>query len=147
MSTRLAMSVAMLVLAVGCSSSSGGSPTGSGGTSGTTGGLPAGVDGNKQVVDATDADKAATCDWFAGLVGGYNAQAACTGVVLSAPASQADCVASFPTCDVTFTEFAACVVAVTDAQKVQPCDATAVQTAATSTTCGAVPASCFGVTN
>jgi hypothetical protein len=89
----------------------------------------------------------AACDWFASLVGGYGAAATCTSPVLSAPDSQADCVAGFPTCDVTFTDFAACVVAVTDAQKVQPCDATAVQTAATSSTCGAIPVSCFATNN
>jgi hypothetical protein len=147
MRTRPSMSVAMLVLAVGCSSSSGGSPTGSAGTNGQTSGLPAGIDGSKQVVDATDADKTATCDWFASLVGGYGTAPICAGPELSAPASQADCVTQFPSCDVTFSDFAACVIAVTSAQNQQPCDPDAVQTAVASSTCGAIPVSCFGTTN
>jgi hypothetical protein len=114
---------------------------GNGAMSGAAG-QPAGVDGSKSLLDATDADMTATCDWYASLVGGYGAQSTCGSSVLNAPPSQADCLAQFPACDVTFSNFEACVVAVVGAQ--MDCTGTSVQDAESSVACAdVVPAGCF----
>jgi hypothetical protein len=85
---------------------------------------------------------AATCDWYAGLVGGYAATSTCGSAALHAPADRAECESSFPSCDVTIADFAACVVAVTNAQKA--CTDTSVRDAESSDVCAAViPAGCF----
>jgi hypothetical protein len=150
---------AALFLALGCGGSGTGGTAGSGGgtaggSAGTSGGgagttgaggavaPPAGVDGTKALSSATAADATATCDWYAMLVGGYGATSTCGSAALHAPPSQADCLATFPTCDVTFADFEACVVAVVRAQ--QACSATSVKDAESSDVCASViPAGCF----
>jgi hypothetical protein len=116
----------------------GSSATGTGGTVAP----PSGVDGTKTLADASSSDMTATCDWFAKLVGGYGTTSTCSSSVLDAPPSQADCVAHFPSCDVTFSDFEACTVAVVHAQ--QACTNTSVSDAESSDVCSAViPAGCF----
>jgi hypothetical protein len=173
MHARFAISVATLILVVGCggnggggsgaAGTSGGAGSGAAGTgsAGTTGGAgttgtggggatgtggavapPAGVDGTKTLADASATDKAATCDWFAMLAGGYGTESTCGGAVLHAPASQMECTGSFPACDVTFSDFEACVVAVIRGQ--QACTDTSIQDAESLAVCASViPAGCF----
>jgi hypothetical protein len=159
MHIRLAASLATLCLIVGCGGGGGGGPgtagssgagtsggtAGSGGSATGAGGAvapPAGVDGTKSLANASDADRAATCDWYAKLVGGYGATSSCGSSVLNAPSSQAECLNTFPTCDVTFSNFEACVVAVVHAQ--EACTDTSVMDAESSATCApVVPAGCF----
>ncbi|HVU49631.1 MAG TPA: hypothetical protein VHL80_03030 [Polyangia bacterium] len=167
MRARLAASVATLFLVVGCGGGSGGGPGAAGSSgAGTNGGAgsgaagsagsagasatgtgghvapPAGVDGTKTLTDASDADKTATCDWFATLAGGYGTTSACGSAVLNAPEDQARCLETFPACDVTFSDFEACVVAVVHAQTA--CTDSSVQDAESSADCASVvPAGCF----
>jgi hypothetical protein len=103
---------------------------------------PAGVDGTKTLANASDTDRTATCDWFAMLAGGYDTMSSCGSAVLSAPPTQGDCLSTFPACDVTFSDFEACVVAVIHAQ--QACTDTSVRDAESSADCASViPAGCF----
>jgi hypothetical protein len=157
---RLRLAVATLCLVVvGCGGGSGGGPGAAGSSgAGTSGGAagsagasatgtgghvapPAGVDGTKSLADASQADETATCDWFAMLAGGYGTTSSCDGA-LNPAQSQTDCLATFPSCDATFTDFEACVVAVVHAQ--QACTDTSVQDARSSADCASViPAGCF----
>jgi hypothetical protein len=168
---RLAIAMAVF-LALGCGGSGGGGGAGSGGNAGSGGGAqggssaggsagdssggggsagtgtggavapPAGVDGTKSIANATAADQMATCDWFANLAGGYGASSTCPSGVLQAPETQAACLMTFPTCDVTFADFEACVVAVVHGQ--QACTSTSVRDAQSSDACTSViPAGCF----
>jgi len=99
---RIAMGAAVLaVLAAACGSSSDG---------------PAGVDRSKQVSSVTDADKAALCDWFAPMVGGYGATHPCAQAFITAPPDKATCIAEFPVCAVTVGAFADCVAVIVAAQ-------------------------------
>ncbi len=114
-----------------------------GGESTSTGTGPAGVDGSKQVTATTPAEKVAVCDWYANLVGGYGTTSPCAMALLQAPPSQAGCTAQFPSCAVTVSDFAACVVAMIDAQK--QCTEFAITQAEVSPSCATViSASCFG---
>jgi hypothetical protein len=158
MRIRLAISLATLFFAMSCGGNGGGGTGGSGGgTAGSGGGAtggsaaggagvsvapPAGVDGTKHLSDASSTDMTATCDWFAMLVGGYGTTSACGSAVLNAPQSQVDCLASFPSCDVAFTDFEACVAAVVNGQTA--CTDTSVADAESSAACASVvPAGCF----
>ncbi|HSZ84291.1 MAG TPA: hypothetical protein VLA14_18525 [Polyangia bacterium] len=115
-----------------------------GGGSTSTGSGPPGVDGSKEVTATTAADKMSVCDWYANLVGGYGAPSSCPLAVLQAPPSQADCTSQFPSCAVTVSDFAACVVAMIDAQN--QCTQAAIDAAEASTACATVlPANCFGM--
>src|ERR1700690_951901 len=114
-------SVLMVLLrfSVGCSSSLSSSNTPSSATGGsfsvsTDGGLPD-VSTSKLIINTTPAERAALCDWIAGLVGGYGLtlNVACDGGTqgggLTAEASQAVCVAGmagYPsTCTMTVGAF------------------------------------------
>jgi hypothetical protein len=166
---KLTTTVALVILLFGCGGGSNGAGTGnnagssgtnsgnagavatggdSGGAAGAAGNPgppappPSSVDGTKKVADATTADLSAICDWFAGLVGGYGAPRTCSTAILTAPLSQADCVGSFPPCDVTFSDFEACVSVVTQAQAT--CTGSSVADAHDSDTCAPVTnAGCF----
>jgi hypothetical protein len=170
MRLRLAASVATLYLVIGCGGGSGGGPgaagssgagsggssggagngaagsTGSGGASATGAGgsvaPPTGVDGTKTLAAASDSDKAATCDWFAKLAGGYGTTSPCAHA-LNPAQDQADCLTTFPSCDATFADFEACVTAVVHAQ--EACDPpTAASDARASDACAsAVNAGCL----
>jgi hypothetical protein len=93
------------VLAIGCSSSSGG-----GGANGASG-VPSG----KRLDSLTDAEKAAICDWTNNKLGGYGMSKDCgNGLTIDADASQAECVASAPTsCAATVGQAEACANAMT----------------------------------
>jgi hypothetical protein len=103
--TRIATLIlvaASLALAAGCSSSgSGGSPD---------------VDSSKQISTVTAAEKTSLCDWFVGMVGGYGSTTTCQDGYIEAPATQAECVSTFPTCAVTVGTFEACVETIVAAQ-------------------------------
>jgi len=99
---RIAMGAAVLaVLAAACGSSGDG---------------PGGVDRSKQVSSVTDADKAALCDWFAPMAGGYGATHPCAQALITAPPDKATCIAEFPVCAVTVGAFADCVAVIVAAQ-------------------------------
>jgi hypothetical protein len=126
--------------------SNGGAGAGGAGAAGAAAGAPApppsSVDASKHLPDATEADLAAICDWFASLVGGYGAPATCSTAILAAPLSLGDCEASFPMCDVPFSDFEACVSAITQAQAA--CTDTSVADARASDACApVVAADCF----
>jgi hypothetical protein len=130
---RIAMVAAVLAAAV----------TACGGGSGGTGG-PAGVDRSRLVSAVTDDDKAALCDWFAPMVGGYGATHSCQDAYLTAPPDKATCVAEFPPCtgSVTVGQFEDCVVAIVAAQ--DQCSTTALVQVQTRADCQAVAAGgCF----
>ena len=86
-------------LAIGCSSSSGGGGTGA-----------SGVASGKRLDSLTDAEKGTLCDWQNAKLGGYGMSMDCGGgLSLDAEASQADCVAAWPTsCATTVGQAEAC---------------------------------------
>ena len=103
--TRFATMAAMLAaLAAGCGGSSG-PPNG-----------PAGVDRNQPVSAVSDTDKAALCDWYSAMVGGYGTSPSCADYLISAPPDQSICVSAFPSCDATVGQLADCIVAAIAAQ-------------------------------
>jgi hypothetical protein len=121
-----------LLVAAGCG----------GAVSTSTGTGPVGVDGSKQVTATTPAEKMSVCDWYANLAGGYGTTSPCAMALLQAPPSQAGCTAQFPSCAVTVSDFATCVVAVIDAQK--QCTEFAITQAEVSPSCATViSANCF----
>jgi len=101
--TRLVRTLVLATMvAAGC---------GGGGGSG-----PAGVDGTKQISAVNDMEKASLCDWFAAKVGGYGTTPACPDAFLEAPPSKAECLADFPSCAVTVSQFESCVEKIVAAQ-------------------------------
>jgi len=127
--TRIAtmiLAAASLALALGCSSS-GSTPS---------------VEGSKPISATTMADKASLCDWFVGMVGGYGATATCQDGFIEAPASQAECVSTFPNCAVTVGAFEACIETIVSAQAT--CTAQSLAAAQSDATCQMVGAAgCF----
>ena len=114
--TRGSVLLALSLVSAGCSSSSSTSSSATGGSSSVSsdGGLPD-VSTSKLIINTTPAERAALCDWIAGLVGGYGLtlNVACDGGTqgggLTAEASQAVCVAGmagYPsTCTMTVGAF------------------------------------------
>ena len=128
---RLARSLApaALLLSLGCGSS--------GGVAG-----PAGVDASEQVSAASDADKGALCDWYAGMVGGYGAPTTCAMAQITAPPDKATCVSQFPVCNVTVAVFEDCVERLVSAQNT--CTQPALSAAEAAASCQSVAmAGCF----
>jgi hypothetical protein len=104
--TRIVMVAAVLAAAaVAC-----------GGGGDTTG--PTGVDRSRPASAVTEAEKAALCDWFAPMVGGYGSTHPCQEAFLTAPPDMPTCIAEFPVCtgNVTIGQFEDCIVAVVAAQ-------------------------------
>ena len=100
------------------------------------------VDGSKQVLTTTPTEQASMCDWFAGLVGGYGATTTCAMAVITAPPSQAACLADFPGCAVTVATFETCVDDLVTAQ--ETCTMQAINNAELSAACQQVgQAGCF----
>ena len=129
--TRVATMIlvaASLALVIGCSSGgSGSSPN---------------VEGGKQISATTMAEKISLCDWFVGMVGGYGATATCQDGFIEAPASQAECVSTFPNCAVTVGAFEACIETIVSAQAT--CTAQSLAAAQSDATCQMVGAAgCF----
>ncbi|HLK91654.1 MAG TPA: hypothetical protein VKZ18_17310 [Polyangia bacterium] len=119
-----------LLLAIGC-----------GGGGGASVG-PAGVDSSTLVSAASDTDKGALCDWYAGMVGGYGATATCAMAQITAPPDQATCVSQFPACDVTVALFEDCVEKLISAQN--SCTQAALDSAESAASCQTVGmARCF----
>ena len=102
--TRIATLIlvaASLALAAGCSSGGGSNPN---------------VEASKQISATTAAEKTSLCDWFVGMIGGYGATKTCADGFIEAPATQAECVSTFPTCTVTVGTFEACIDTIVSAQ-------------------------------
>ncbi len=132
--SRIATLTLTFLFAAGCGSGES--------TSTSTGTGPVGVDGSKQVTATTPTEKMSVCDWYANLAGGYGTTSPCAMALLQAPPSQAGCAAQFPSCAVTVSDFATCVVAVIDAQK--QCTEFAITQAEVSPSCATViSANCF----
>jgi hypothetical protein len=115
---------------------------GTGGNPGTGGSDPnsvSGVSRSKTVSSLTTAEKTMLCDWTAAQFGGYGAPSTCSMALISAPANQADCLASFPTCDATVGNLADCFTKVIAAQTA----CTNVQLAAVTTPACVSAASCL----
>jgi hypothetical protein len=99
------VSLALAVALAACGGSSGGSSAGS-----------SGVSGSEHLPALSADEKGKICDWFVAMVGGYGAMGTCDQATLNAPASKADCTASFPTCDITVSDFETCAKAMVAAQ-------------------------------
>lgn len=128
---RVARSLApaALLLAIGCGSG--------GGVAG-----PAGVNASEPVSAASDADKGALCDWYAGMVGGYGAPATCAMAQITAPPDKATCISQFPVCNVTVAVFEDCFQRFAAAQ--DTCTQAALSSAAAAPSCQSVAmAGCF----
>ena len=109
---------------------------------GSSGGGPAGVDRNKQISAATDADKGSLCDWFVAMVGGYGAAPTCADGFLEAPPDKTTCTTEFPMCNVTVAAFEDCVETIVAAQAT--CTAASLTAAMANANCQAVGAAgCF----
>jgi hypothetical protein len=81
---------------------------GCGGSSGGGGG--SGVDGSKHFNMLTLEEKKSVCDYQAAHFGGYGKMLTCSGdVMLKADISQAECLAAFPSCDLTVAADEACI--------------------------------------
>lgn len=97
------------------------------GTAGSGGARVSGgdLDAGKRLVDLTQAERAALCDWSAAQVGGYGTRFYCPGFVYQTYATQAACVESrsrvAPTCAATVADSRACTTVTQD----DPCRATA----------------------
>jgi hypothetical protein len=130
--TRIAALILMaasLALAAGCGSSG-------------TGGTSPNVAGSKQISTTTAAEKTSLCDWFVGMIGGYGAPTTCQNAFIEAPATQAECVSTFPTCAVTVGTFEACIETIVSAQTT--CTSQSLMAAQTDATCQMVGAAgCF----
>jgi pilus assembly protein FimV len=102
----------------GGSTGAAGSPgaAGSTGAAGDSGNTVAGVSRTKTVSSLTASEKTALCDWYAPQVGGYGAAPTCSMALISAPASQAACLADFPACTATVGNLADCFTRVIQAQ-------------------------------
>jgi hypothetical protein len=74
------------------------------------------VEGSKPISATTSAEKISLCDWFVGMIGGYGATRTCDNAFIEAPATQAECVSTFPTCAVTVGTFEACIDTIVSAQ-------------------------------
>ena len=109
---------------------------------GTAGDGPGGVDRSKQVSTVTEADKAALCDWFAPMVGGYGATHPCAQAFITAPPDKATCIAEFPVCAVTVGAFADCIAIIVAAQNT--CTDASLASAAANPACSSSgPGNCF----
>jgi hypothetical protein len=121
---------AAVLLALGCGSGGGGSVG------------PGGVDSSELVSAASDADKGALCDWYAGMVGGYGAAPTCSMAQITAPPDKATCISQFPVCDVTVALFEDCVERLISAQNT--CTQAALYSAESASSCQTVGmARCF----
>ena len=90
-------------------------------TATTTATATSGIASAKAIGTLTDAEKKRFCDWTAGLYGGYGQVRSCdpatsgTTATITAPASQAECLAMNtiikPTCAATVAEAEGCIAA------------------------------------
>ena len=104
--SRFALKVTFAVVVAGSACGGGGSSTSDAGSS-------SGVFTGTRLVDLSDADAIALCDWTAARFGGYGQGVTCTnGITVTARQTRELCVMDYqnvsPTCAVTVGEIEAC---------------------------------------